>query len=223
MIARIARIVALAIWAGGGCAQVFSIGVTGGVPTSPHSQSYPDVVMDTRPPQTGPNDLYAKPYTVGPSVELRLPWRLSFVAEGLYGRMRRDITTGLMAGHGQPVNFGYRADLAANLWDVPLMLRYRVREMKWTPFAGAGATLRHIGDFTGQGVQVDFYLQPQPATFEIAPARSFETAITVGAGARRRFGHFTFSPEVRFLHWTSATDVPARNQALLMLTISVGH
>jgi hypothetical protein len=153
-------------------------------------------------------------------MELQLPWRLSFVAEGLYGRMHRDITTGLTAGHGQPVSFGYRADLAADLWDVPLLLRYRIRESKWMPFAGAGATLRRIGDFTGQGVQVDFYLQPQPATFEITPIHAFETAITLAGGARRRFGHFTLSPEVRFLHWTSATDVPARNQALLMLTVS---
>ena len=137
--------------------------------------------------------------------------------------MHGDITTGLITGRGLPTSFGYRADAAASLWDVPLILRYRIREAKWTPFAGAGATLRRIGEFTGRWVQVDFFLQPQPSTFEIQPAHSFETAVTLAGGARRQFGHFTFSPEVRFLHWTSGTDVPARNQALLMLTIIAGH
>jgi hypothetical protein len=57
------------------------------------------------------------------------------------------------------------------------------------------------------GVSKIVALEPQPANFEIATVHSFQTVITVGGGARRRFGHFTFSP--------------ARNQALLMLTISV--
>ena len=69
----------------------------------------------------------------------------------LYSRLRRDVTTGLLGDKGSRYYRGYRYDIVANQWDFPLLLKYRVARRRFTPFAGAGATLRHLGEFSGQG------------------------------------------------------------------------
>ena len=90
----------------------------------------------------GPNDLYTKPYAIGPSVDVHLPWSISVEAGLLYERLREDITTGLIAGRGNGVNFGDREDLAGNQWLFPLLLKYGIARRQVTPFVEAGATLR---------------------------------------------------------------------------------
>ncbi len=197
-----------------------SVGVTGGIPVSPHSQTYPQAALDTLPPMFGPNDLYTKPYAIGPSVDVHLPRRISVEAGLLYERLHQDITTGLMAGHGNGVNFGYREDLAGNQWLFPLLLKYGIARRRFTPFVEAGATLRHLSALNGQGVQVDFYLQPNPATFHIEAGSGPDVAITAGGGVRWRLLAFDLAPEIRYLHWTSAGYQPVRNQAMLMLGIT---
>src|ERR1017187_294042 len=73
-----------------GNAQWLSIGVTGGVPVSPQSANYRSATIDLNPSSSNqgtsdvtflaPNDFYQKPYAVGPTVEVNLPWHLSLEA-----------------------------------------------------------------------------------------------------------------------------------------------
>ena len=118
------------------------------------------------------------------------------------------------------MNFGQYFGASGNGWLFPLQLKYTFGKRSLTPFVNAGATLRHLGALDGRGIQVDFYLQGQPASFQIESGRDLDVAETVGAGVRWRARVFDISPEVRFLHWTSAYYQPAQNQAMLMVGVT---
>src|SRR5437016_12079965 len=92
-------------------AQPISFGVTGGVPISPHLQSYGQECIGSPPHICGPNDLLFRPYTIGPTIEAHLPLRLSVEASALYQRFHKDTTSGF---HIHPfVDLGHRAAVSA--------------------------------------------------------------------------------------------------------------
>jgi hypothetical protein len=196
-------------------AQWLSAGATGGVPISPHSAHYADVT--TLDGNTGPNDLLLKPYVVGAVIEGRLPIGFSLVGEFDYTRMHQDFTFyNVKFG---AVNFGTRGSTAANVWLFPMLVRYNIGHRRLTPFVDAGATLRHLGDFTGSGTQLDFFLHPQPITFHTTPGGNPEIAVTAGAGVRTHIWRAGVSAELRFLHWTTGYLVPAQNQGMLQIAL----
>ena len=209
-----------------GAAQPIAVGVRAGVPLSPESQDNPALTQAAcggyaNNVVCGPNELEARPYAVGPTVEVFLPFRLSVEADALYRRFHQDISTGLLVPHGGSVSFGTRAGLASDGWLFPLLLKYSPIQRKFSFFGTAGATLRHLGSFDGQGFTLDFSEAPLPAQpFHIETGRDLDAALTFGAGVRFRVTALDFSPEIRFLHWTSAYYQPAQNQAMLMLGIT---
>jgi hypothetical protein len=168
----------------------------------------------------GPNDFSVKPYAIGAEADVNLPLGISAEIGLLYERFHMDLTEGLTAPHGGPVHFGQQYGVSANGWLFPLLLKYTFGRRKFAPFVDAGTTLRHLGSFDGQGIQLDFNLQPQPTSVHIEYDRAVDVAITVGAGLRWRVSVIDIAPEVRFLHWTSQYDQPVQNQAMLMLGLT---
>jgi len=201
-------------------AQWISAGVAGGVPVSPHSHNDGPDCLGPGASNCGPNDLLVKPYAVGPVVDINFLQGFSVEAGFLYERFHKDLTQGLTAPHGAPVNFGQRYSASADGWLFPLLLKHTFGRQRIAPFADAGATLRHLGAFDGKGVQLDFFLQPQPTVLHIENDRDLDVAITAGAGVRLRIGAMDIAPEIRFLHWTSQHYQPAQNQAMLMLGLT---
>lgn len=122
-------------------------------------------------------------------------------------------------GRNNFVNFGQKYSASANGWLFPLLLKYTLRRSRIAPFVSAGATLRHLGAFDGKGVQLDFFLQPQPMDVHFVTGRDLDVAVTAGAGIKWRVSVVDIMPEVRFMHWTSTYYQPAQNQAMLMLGI----
>jgi hypothetical protein len=197
-------------------AQWVSFGVTGSVPISPQSHQFPDGSFFSTGFQ-GPNDLIQRPYAIGPTVHINLPLRLSVVAEFQYARMHEDFTN---SGVKFVLNFGTRGGASANVWLFPLLLRYDLRRSRLSPFIDAGATLRHLSSFDGQGFQLDFFLHPQPATFHFPVDSNPKVAITAGAGVKLRAFIFDVAPEIRFEHWTALSFIPVQNQATLGVGIT---
>jgi hypothetical protein len=195
-------------------AQWVTAGVTGGVPLSPETQTF-------APSVNGSNDLYQKPYSVGPTATFYLPWNLSVQAGMLYERFHMDSSEGITPIKGGGANFGFAQSLAANAYAFPLLFQFNLgRGRSLSPFVEAGTTLRHLQTFTGQGIQYDFYLHPNPMSFTFNPDKALDVAITAGAGIRWHVSVFDVSPEVRYLHWTAPYEQPAQDQAMLMLTVS---
>lgn len=211
-------------------AQWLTLGVTGGVPVSPHSATFRAAVIDLNPSSSNsgindvmfqsPNDLYQKPYAVGPTVDVNLPWKFSLQGGMLYERFHRDMSAGITPFKGGGVDFGYITSTAANAFLFPLLAKYTFDRHRFRPFVAAGATLRHLGAFTGQGLQLDFFLHASPAEFRFDPGKALDVAVTAGGGFRYRIGPFDVVPEIRFLHWTAPYEQPVQNQAMLMLTVA---
>lgn len=201
-------------------AQPISVGVTGGVPVSPHSQNYGQGCFDRGPLICGPNDFFVKPYAIGPVVDVNLPRGISAEVGFLYERFHIDLAEGLTAPHGGAVNFGQKYSVSADGWLFPFLLKYTFGRRRVAPFADAGATLRHLGPFDGKGIQLDFYLQPQPTSVHIESGRDLDVAITAGAGLRWRISVIDITSEIRFLHWTSQYYQPVQNRAMLMFGLT---
>jgi hypothetical protein len=216
-----------------GNAQWLSLGVTGGVPVSPHAAFYSAATISLNPSSSdqpnatnlvtfqGPNDFYQKPYAVGPALEVNLPLRLSLGIGMLYERFHRDMSEGItpIRGGGNVI-FGYVTSVAANAFAFPLLVKYNFSHPRIRPFIEAGATLRHLGNFEGEGFQLDIHLHPTARRFRFDPDKAVDVAVTVGAGLRYRLGLADVVPEVRYLHWTAQYEQPAQDQAMLMLTVS---
>jgi len=199
-------------------AQSISVGVTGGIPISPHSNDNGNGCAI--PALCGPNRLSARPYAVGPTVAVHLPWRISVEAGMLYERFHQDAAHGLVAGHGGPISFGQYFSVSANGWLFPLQVEYDFKRRGLSPFIDAGATLRHLGSFDGRGAEIDFSLQPEAASFHFETGRDLDVAETAGAGVRLRAGALNVSPEIRFMHWTSKDYQPVQNRLMLLLGIT---
>jgi len=201
-------------------AQAISVGVTGGVPISPHSESYSPECFDHGSPICGPNGFFVKPYSIGPTIDVKIRWGISAQVGFQYERFHQDLTRGLTPFHGGIVNFGEKYSVSANGWLFPLLLKYTLGRRRVAPFADAGATLRHLGPFDGKGVQLDYYYQPQPISIHFDSGRNLDVAITAGAGLKWRISVVDITPEIRFLRWTSLYYQPVQNQAMLMLGLT---
>jgi hypothetical protein len=139
----------------------------------------------------------------------------------LYERFHQDVSEGIAPSKGSNyVNFGYVTGVAANAFAFPLLAKYTFGRRRFKPFVEAGATLRHLGEFSGEGLQLDNYLHASPAAFRFDPGKPVDVALTAGAGLCYRVATVDVLPEIRYLHWTAQYEQPAQNQAMLTLTIA---
>lgn len=114
--------------------QWLSLGVTGGIPVSPHTATYPPATITLRPSSNepasaiffqAPNDYCQKPYAVGPTLDVNLPWNISLEAGMLYERFHREVSEGITPSKGTAsVNFGYVSSVAGNAFLFPLFAKY---------------------------------------------------------------------------------------------------
>ena len=130
------------------------------------------------------------------------------------------MSEGITPSRGGGVNFGFITSVAANAFSFPLLARYNFTHHRIKPFIEAGATLRHLDTFNGEGIQLDFYLHPSSTAFRFDPGKAVDVAVTVGAGFRYRVAFVDLVPEIRYLHWTAQYEQPVQNQATLMLTVA---
>jgi hypothetical protein len=83
----------------------------------------------------------SRPYTVGPSVEFRLPAGFAIEIDALYRRLGlRD--SGLTAFTSYDA---FTDRWRGNAWEFPLLGKYYFRKReRWQPFAGAGMGMRYL-------------------------------------------------------------------------------
>lgn len=117
-------------------------------------------------------------WLVGPTVEIHLPFRLSFEADALY---RREGYTPLslagLAGAGNQT---------INDWQFPFLGKYEFRREVIRPFVDAGVTYRHL---SGAGALSD----------------ANNAGFTVGGGITAKLLFLRISPEIRYTRWGSGS------------------
>ncbi len=143
--------------------QLFSVGVKAGVPLTDGltSQNYKSTDTTTS----------TERWLLGPTLEIHLPFRLSFEVDALYRRDNYTVTQAFTR-FGQSVND----------WQVPFLGKYELHGGFLRPFVDAGVTYRNFSGSVGA-------IQANSAGF------------TIGGGITAKLLFVRLSPEFRYTHW----------------------
>ncbi len=138
--------------------QPVSIGVKAGVPFSEEFKA-------------------SQAWTIGPTVEFRLPARFSLGVDALYRKADVDDRFN---------------DLHVALWEVPVFVKYRFTDGRVRPFVAGGIALNHAKT-TG-------YSGSTPQGYEIRNSE-WGLGFLVGGGVEFKAGRLTIAPELRYTRW----------------------
>jgi hypothetical protein len=164
--------------------QSISIGVIGGVRTTDDLAG-------------GGATSVSKRYAVGPTLEVGLPFGLAVEADALYRRAGFQVS----ASSGSYYIFG---DERANLWEVPILLKYRIPLTAARPFLEAGYVSRVIAGSVSRNTAQN--LPEGVVTYESYYSTwSNSHGLVVGGGVQFALGHLRLSPTVRYTYWTDST------------------
>ena len=174
--------------------ELFVVGVKGGAPLTDAIKNVTSGDMQLIPS--------TKRYTIGPTIEILLPFGISAEADFLYKR------TGLEFVESQSGD-STTQQKAANSWEFPLLAKLRLPGEVIRPYAAAGYSFRHLSDLK------TFVTGADPAN------RGF----VVAGGIQFKISDLRLSPEIRFTRWESDSDTSGllqfnRNQAEFLLGIT---
>jgi opacity protein-like surface antigen len=147
-------------------AQNISLGVKGGVP-------FTEAFKTSNGPEFAYESLL-KPYTLGPSIEVRLPLRLSVSLDVLYKRLAYD----------GAFRFS-ELNVRANQFEFPVMIKYRFKDGLWSPYVAAGPSFNKITGVTrtitnpGQFLQPDEFQNSSSGGFAFGGGLEFKPVVRI--------------------------------------------
>lgn len=168
-------------------ADLFSIGVKGGVP-------FTDAVNTA----TNADLSYItsnKHWTLGPEVDLNLPFGLGVEVDALYRRVDYEST-------GSVAQQLLHNATTANAWDFPLLLKWRFAPGPIKPYVSVGPTfsgltnLNQVSTFFTNGAE-----QTTKTSSPVELQRRFDTGFTLSGGLQLGAAGIRLSPEIRYTHW----------------------
>ncbi len=167
-------------------AQSVAIGVEGGIRTSG------DVTGDLTPE--------SKRYIVGPKIEVRLPWHLSFEFDALYRRI------GFTEYYNGPCCESSVTRERLNSWEFPMLVKYRLPGLlRMHPFVGLGPAPRILHG--SSAVSGSYQNVATGANTYFSGKNSISYPVTQGfvVSGGLEFGahHVLISPELRYVHWNA--------------------
>lgn len=163
-------------------------------------------------------------YVVGPTVEVALPLGFAIEVEALYRRQ------GYSAGNATAL-YSSSVREADNVWEFPLLARYRIPIPRIRPFAEAGWAPRIIHGYSD--TSSSYLGQLNPPTSISSSGRTHVSwpatqGVVVGGGIQFSTGRLHFVPEVRYTHWNrqaiygSFADGPSYGSSQNQLDILLG-
>jgi len=195
-------------------AQLVSIGVKAGVPFLDATRSGDE----------------SRPYTIGPSVEVRLPAGFAIEFDALYRRLGNTSTFGFpgitVIGPAPTVSYAsfFIDRLRGNSWEFPFLGKYyfRPRTAPWQPFIGTGWALRTIGLHEAFSETVtDPTGASQLNSFRVNSRSDLGVGAVAAVGLRYRLGRIALLPEVRYTRWGSSDTFSVRkNEAAFLMGIT---
>ena len=147
-------------------AQHISLGIKGGVP-------FTEAFKTSGGPLFNYESL-KNPYTIGPSLEVRLPLRLSVSIDVLWKRLEYQANAGPAA-----------MNVKSNQFEFPIMVKYRFREGFWTPYVAAGPSFNKITGVSrtitnpGQFLSPDEFKDSSSGGFAFGGGLEFKPVIRV--------------------------------------------
>jgi hypothetical protein len=148
--------------------QLFSFGAKVGAPVT-------DVYTIEFVPNGGAI-AHEQRFTIGPTVEVHLPFHLSFEVDALWRQSSFSQISASISSF----------DTSVNDWQVPLLAKYELKLGPIHPFIDGGVVYRHVS--TGSS--------------SVPPPTNPNTAgVSVGGGATLKLLHLRLSPEIRYTKW----------------------
>lgn len=147
-------------------AQNISLGFKGGVPFTQAFKTSNGLEVSYKS--------LLKPYTFGPSLEVRLPLRLSVSLDVLYKRLAYD-------GAFRFSELSARA----NQFEFPVMIKYRLKDGLWSPYVAAGPSFNKITGVTrtitnpGQFLQPDEFQSSSSGGFAFGGGLEFKPVVRI--------------------------------------------
>ncbi len=155
----------------------------------------------------------SRPYTLGPSVEFRLPAGFAIEIDALYRRLGlRD--SGVTAFTAYDV---FSDRWRGNAWEFPVLAKYyfRTRE-RWQPFVGAGMAMRYLSR-QHQGNEAGLF----GSFYEVHQSnRQLIAGETGAAGIRFRTGRIEWLPQFRYSRWNASGILTESNEAEILVGIA---
>ena len=160
----------------------------------------------------------SRPYTIGPSIEVRFPGRLALEADALYQRLGNSFTFQLdnnitVIGAGI---VAFAARQRANVWEFPFLGKYyfRPRTSALQPFIGTGWAFRVAGIHeSGKDTTVDSNGVAQTFSFQDHFRSDAQVGATFAAGFRYRISRLDLLPQVRYTRWGGSNDPCVRTKS----------
>lgn len=113
-------------------------------------------------------------WTIGPTLQLHLPFRLSAEVDALYRSEGYSITSPNLA-----------SSFSINNWQFPILAKYDLNGGLLRPFVDAGITYRHL---SGDG----------------SISNSSSAGFTIGGGLTLKLLFIRLSPEIRYTRWNNS-------------------
>jgi len=167
--------------------QIFSFGVKVGVPLTTVYTT--DFIAD------GNAFANEQRLTIGPTMEVHLPFHLSFEVDALW----RQSSFSTVGGH-----FNENLDSSVNDWQVPFLAKYQVKLGPIHPFIDGGVVYRRVSTSSSS-------VPP--------PTNPNSAGVSLGGGVALKLPHFRLSPEIRYTKWPT----PAFSSAYAGPVISMSN
>ena len=191
-------------------AQPVSFGLKGGIPLT-------DFISAVGNSSSLSAVEHPQRYLLGPTVELKLPWRFAVEADVLYRRLNYQTVGTTATANGASL-------VTSNDWEFPLLLKFRFAGKKFVrPYVDAGAAFDRLQGLTDTVSNTVGNLTNSAST---GLKSSGTTGGVVGAGLDLRLLILHISPEIRYTRWTSQHFTVAnllasqQNQAEFMVGIT---
>lgn len=191
------RLILLAVFGSlGALSQPFSFGVKGGVPLT----DFVSAASAGRFSFTSSTNRYI----VGPTAELRLPLGLGVEFDALYRRLHYD-------GQSFSIDTFSTSRTTGNLWEFPLLLKYRLPTRIVRPYLDAGVAWDSL---TGLEQTVTTTVIPTRMSSSVTTSNPSELQHNTTIGFVAGIGldiHVLLhiSPEVRYTRWNSRNIIDA--------------
>ena len=182
-------------------AQIFSVGVLGGAP-------FTDVVKATTQ-----NDItYASNsanFTVGPAVQINLPFSLRFEFDALYRPYSFTTACAIRPNVTCPVS----SKVSADQWSFPFLAQYRFKAPIVKPFVEAGVSFDHLASISSAANAI--------ASGSGHLVQQSHASLVLGGGVDVKVPFIRVSGELRYIHQGSADfqSISNLNQAEVLFGI----
>lgn len=201
-----------------------SIGLKGGIPFSDVSGVRPDSGCMVTGCGSFNFSSETKRYTLGPTIELRLPLGFAFEADALYSRLSYDTfrfasSSFLFRGVGAFSDESTFTSIKLERWTFPILLKWRYGNRRIRPFVDGGISMDHVSGLDERitrilhdslspdsvNIQHEKFGSPGPAALS---GRNRKGAVLGGGIDVHAVGPIRLTPEVRYTRWASSPFVP---------------